>query len=124
MAYDYVAERASAHADLKADGATVVLSTTGAGTQDGATGKVTPGTTVVVNTYGLLKNYRSNEVDGTLVQKGDLQVLSSAEDLARLGLTPAAGWICAVMGTTYRVMDVQPIAPGGVAVLWRLQLRK
>lgn len=124
MAYDYAAEREEADATLKEDGAAILLRHTPPGVVNGGTGEVTPGVTVEVPTYGLLKAYRSSEIDGSTVVRGDLKCLSSAQQLFLQGQTPAAGWTCTIGTTVYRVMDAEAVATGGIPFLYRLQLRK
>lgn len=123
-AYDYVSERASAHADIVDNGAAVELSTTAPDVQDGGSGEVTPGVKIAVNTYGLVSQYRNSEIDGSAILRGDFRLTASALDLANRNVQPGPGWKCKLGGVVYRVMDAQPVAPGGLPVLWKLQLRK
>ncbi|HEY0820256.1 MAG TPA: hypothetical protein VGD46_15835 [Rhizobacter sp.] len=123
-AYDYIGERQSAHNDIVDNGAAVVLSVTGPDVQDGGSGEVTPGPTISVNTYGLVSQFKNSEIDGSAILRGDFRLTASALDLANRNVEPGPGWKCLLGGKTYRVMDAQPVAPGGIPVLWKLQLRK
>ena len=124
MATDYANERREAAADLKEDGASVTLHSPGETVEDGATGDVTtvPGADVL--TFGILRDYSTREIDGTVIMRGDMQLIASAEELFTAGLVPNAGWAATVpIHGKLRVMRASPVAPGGVAVLWKLQLR-
>lgn len=122
--YDYAAERLSAHVEIKDNGAAVVLQYAAPGEVDGGTGTVTPGATVTVNTYGLVSEYTTREIDGSNIMRGDVKLRCSAEDLAKAKQAPTAGWTATLGGVKYRVMHASPVQPGGIAVMWKLQLRK
>jgi len=69
--------------------------------------------------YGAAFDYNKNEIDGTLVQRGDVRFLMEAS-----ATEPVLGDTVPVNGITYRVMNVKPTSPGGVVVIYELQLRK
>lgn len=122
---DYAEDRLDTDAELREDGAPVVLSRNVGGTVVGGTGQYVPGTEITIPTHALLKAYKSHEIDGTNVLRTDTKCMLSAEAVFRQNVVPAVGDMLTVsgLGKKFRVMDVQPLAPGGIAVFYWLQLR-
>jgi len=69
--------------------------------------------------YGIKENYTKKEIDGSLVRVGDIRFLMEGSDTV-----PLIGDTCALNGTEYRVMAVDPLEPAVDAVAYTLQLRR
>ena len=68
--------------------------------------------------YGASFNYNKSEIDGTIIQKGDIRfVMDSTTE-------PNKGDTVTIDSIIYRVMSVKPTSPAGTAVIYEAQLRK
>jgi len=65
--------------------------------------------------------YHQRERDGTLIQAHDRKFLVSTEGI---DIVPTTEDALAVGTETYQIIDVKPLAPGGVAVMYTLQVRR
>lgn len=94
--------------------------------------KVTPGAIAANPTQGRVQtaanhaitafpfDYALREIDGTLVRRGDRQLLLVSADLP---VEPATGDRVTVDGVVYDVMAVTPTRRAGVDIIHTLQLR-
>ena len=69
--------------------------------------------------YGYPESYSNAEIDGTIIQRGDIKLICTAGPLR-----PVAGWLCLLDSANYRVMNCEPIRESGVDVIYYVQLRK
>ncbi|MDT8328341.1 MAG: hypothetical protein RQ750_13300 [Roseovarius sp.] len=67
----------------------------------------------------ILRSYTARQVDGSSILAGDIQALLSA-----VGQRPEPGDKLTVGGMTYRVITVEPVAPSGVPLLYKAQIRR
>ena len=84
----------------------------------------TPGTVTNTVTKGLMRFFSQDEIDGKDIISGDLQVLLSGKDLAVAGIVPDSTMRVIAKGVTYYVVRNTPTTPGGIDVLYRLQIRR
>ena len=84
---------------------------------DAGKGKnVTKTTTFTGN--GVVDKYKRDEIDGTVIQTGDiLLVLEATDDV------PVNGDTCIIDAIVYRVMGVLPVSPAGTVIIYEVQLR-
>lgn len=94
-----------------------VTSTT-QGTFDPATGTVGAGTTTVQTGYAAPEQYNSYEIDGAVIQQGDVKLT-----LSRLATRPAVGDTVTMDSVVYRIMDVYPVRMSGADVVYIVQGR-
>ena len=100
-------------------GAPVTLTRITPGAYDPATGTVSGGT-VGYSCAGAVMNYASRDIDGTLVQRGDVRVLL-APDAA---FEPKPGDKVTLADTTVlTVINSRATKPAGMAVLFEVQCR-
>lgn len=91
-----------------------------------ANGAVTPGSTTVVNVWGIETGLTTNDlgagnVKGTLIQAGDRKLTVSALTDDGAPLPEAKPQDTILVGTkVYVIQNVDPLKPGGVPVLWYL----
>lgn len=69
--------------------------------------------------YGAAFNYNKTEIDGTVIEAGDIRFILEATDTA-----PESGDETTIDSLIYRVMGVKVTSPSGVPVIYELQLRK
>lgn len=68
-----------------------------------------------------LLNFKTSEIDGTVIQQGDKKAYLSTDDLT---VVPVPGDKLNANSEDHRVMMVEPINPGGTVVVYKLQVRK
>ena len=120
---DYAKTAARAYASLRRKGGIVVLRQVVTGEYDPGLG-MAPSTTTDYEGTGIKINYEAENIDGTLIQTGDQQLLLSP--LQRNGQAlpaPTAADLVLFGGVSYTVKAVETTAPVDVAVLHTLQLR-
>lgn len=76
-------------------------------------------TTSTFTGYGAAFDYKSSEIDGTKIIKGDIRLLLNATTTE-----PLENDTTVIDGDTYAVKDVGRLSPAGTVVIYTLQLRK
>lgn len=103
-------------------GQAVTLTTKTAGAYDTATGATAITETTQIG-YGVVTEYNTKDIDGTLIKADDLLLI-----LAASGVTtkPVADKTKATLlsGVAYLVKHVLDIAPSGESIVYKLQLRR
>ena len=120
---DYAKAAARADASLRRKGGIVVLRQVVTGKYDPGLGTA-PITSADYEGTGVKINYEAENIDGTLIQAGDQQLLLSP--LQRNGAlmpAPTAADLVLFGGASYTVKAVETTAPVDMAVLHTLQLR-
>lgn len=74
-------------------------------------------TTQDATVVGVVTIYKTGEIDGTLIQRGDRKILLAAE----VAPTPADRIVDG--GTEFAVVNVEAIAPGPEVLLFKVQAR-
>lgn len=69
--------------------------------------------------YAAMFDYQLSEIDGQTIQRGDARLL-----LQVISVEPKNGDTVAVNGVQYTVINATITAPGGVTVVYELQLRR
>jgi hypothetical protein len=116
--YSYANIRKKAHEKLKQYGFTAVLKRTAAGGGPAWN----PGAPVEteIPILALLETYSDKMIDGTTIIYGDRKLLISAEHLENIPRTTDK---LIIDGEEYGIINVLPFAPGGVSILYTLQIR-
>ena len=68
--------------------------------------------------YGAAFSYNKSEIDGTIIQKGDIRFVMEATT------EPQSDDTTIIDSIIYRVMSVKPTNPAGTAVIYEAQLRR
>ena len=84
----------------------------------------TVSTPVNTVTKGIMRFFSQDEIDGQDILSGDLQVLFSAKDFAAAGIVPDTTMRVVAKAVTYFVVRNTPTTPGGIDILYRLQVRR
>lgn len=120
MAIDYARIAKQALKQIENAGMPVTLHIPGTG------GGYIPGAGVVPDTpptnhdgTGALLGYEAKYVDGKTIQHGDQKLILAPQ----IGAEPKAGHALTAAGVTYNVVGAERVAPAGVVVLYKLQLR-
>lgn len=85
---------------------------------DPVTGQYTGGSPINISGYGIQSYYKKEQIDGKLVQKNDVKFV--CVDLSEV---PVPGDTATFGGSSYSVIDVQPIKPADTAVVFIVQAR-
>ena len=99
-------------------------------TIDPNTGAITTAATAVNTTVnGIFRFFSQDEVTKALqagqdILANDIQALIEAKTLNTAGIEPDTSMQLIAKGDTYTVVRVTPTTPGGIPVLYRLQIRK
>lgn len=94
-------------------------------TIDPNTGAITAAATTVDTTvYGIFRFYSQDEIDGQDVLANDIQALVEAKTLNAAGIFPDSSMQLIANGNTYNIVRNTPTQPGGVSLMFRLQIRK
>lgn len=115
----YPALAATASRLLAEKGQTISFSRLTGATFDPVLGSNSGGSTTTFTGNGAAFNYANAEIDGTVVQMGDVRLIVESTTTA-----PDVNDECTVDSVVYRVMNVEPIAPAGITVINKVQLRK
>ncbi len=104
---------------IRAEGSTAVF--------DGESGFITVvGTPVTHNVTGVFVEFKQSEIDGTTVLSTDFKVLLSAVDpITNVALTIVPTTEMTLLDGTeeFVIVDVRPTKPGGIDVIYTLQVR-
>ena len=87
-------------------------------------GIVTGSTNLDTTVTGLFRFYSQDEINRETVLANDVQCLIGGSELAAAGIVPDTSMQLIAQGAIYNIVRVTPTSPGGVAVLYRLQIRK
>jgi len=120
MGLDYLSLRSDVVDVLVEVGTTGTLVTQKKGAHDIQAGTV--GVTPISSTYKVVAYpYEKRLVDRVTILEEDLRAFLAVETGL---LEPAVGDVFTFNAISYSILDVKPIAPSGVTVLYELQLRK
>jgi len=100
-------------------GQTVTFSRQTGGTFDPVLGAYSGQSATAYSGSGAAFDYNKSEIDGEIVQRGDIRLMLEAVDTR-----PIIGDTCTVNGAAYRVMTVMESSPAGTTTHYELQLRK
>jgi hypothetical protein len=75
-------------------------------------------TSTTITGKGYPSLYQKQDIDGATIQTGDIRLI-----LELINTRPAVGCLATVDGTTYRIMNVQPIRLTGEDVIYICQIR-
>ena len=67
---------------------------------------------------GVVDTYSKDEINGTTIHNGDIKLTIEAK-----GHIPENGDVATIESKDYRVMNVLPVSPAGVAIIYEVQLR-
>lgn len=119
MSFDYSKSQATALRLITKFGTTATIIR--AGTPTGPDYNPTPGTPVEYACTVVYDQWRADQIDGTLIQQGDLKILVAASGLA-IDPTPADTFKDGD-GKEYAIINVMPLKPGGVVVMHEMNVR-
>lgn len=117
MFYESLGSTASALIGSKGLAATLIKVTEGA--YDPATSSSAPATVSLAANVAVF-DYKDRDIDGERVQRGDRRVLMSPD----VQQAPEVGDKVNIQSVVYQVIDVITVSPGGIPVLYKIQVRK
>lgn len=114
----------TAHALINKRGFAMTLVGPLGGSTDSDTGVHTPGTPTNTAVVGVMRFFSQDEINNIDVLSGDAQALISAKETAEDGIEPDTEMRLIVNGVTYNIVRNTPTMPGGIAIMYRLQIRR
>jgi len=118
---DYADVAAEAACSIAEAGTTLTIKRDIAGVPDPITGLTTGESIESYPVTGVKLRYKNTDIDGTLVKSGDLRVLLSVEGLT---IVPVSTDTITISGIDWKIIDVKPLEPSDITVLYELQVRK
>lgn len=115
----YSGLQATASRILKDKGQEVTFTHTTPGSFDPILGEDVGPTTSLIVGFGVALDYNNSEVDGTIVQSGDIRFI-----LENVIVAPVNGDTVPIDSKVHRVMNIKPTSPAGIPVIYEVQLRK
>lgn len=135
MGTDWAAEQLGAYNDIKEEGTNVIIRSLTIGVYNPVTDATTGGGTVEYPTYTLIKDFIDSVNDKVMslallhdkssIKKGDRLLIIPAYGLPDLS-NPASKQEFDLVydGNVHRILSVQSVEPGGVAILFKVQARR
>ena len=122
---EFYDEMAASSAELLQEfGGPVTLRREVPGQYDPGTGGIGPGTTADYLGTGVKLNYEAENIDGTLIQRGDQKLLLSPLQHDGTPMpTPTVSDLVLIGGAAYTIANVGELQPVEVSLLFTLQLR-
>ena len=74
--------------------------------------------TTTFSGVGAAFGYKQNQIDGEIIQRGDIRLILEATSTA-----PLIGDTCTIDSVVYKVLFVEKVSPAGTPVIYKLQLR-
>jgi hypothetical protein len=68
----------------------------------------------------VVTEYADRDVDGTLVLRTDRNVIISTAGLA---VIPSKADTLTIGGVAHQIVEIMPLEPGGIVVIWQAQVR-
>ena len=118
---DYASVAQEADSAIANAGTSLTIKRDTAGVTDPITGITTGGRITSYTATGVKLRFKNRDIDGTLVKAGDLRILLS---VAGLNITPESTDTITVSGVDWKIIDVKPLEPAEIVVLYELQIRK
>lgn len=123
----FYADMAATSADLIAQfGQAVTVTRSVPGSYDPATGGVGSPTVTTQDCLAVEDAYRAREIDGTLIRAGDKRLMLSPAVVTGAAVTApeTTDTVTFADGSVWAIKAVEPLSPGGTALLYTLQLRR
>ena len=115
MSFDYLKTKGTVEKLLVRFGSQATFTRKTGGTYDPVTGGTTA-TTETYTRYIVWADYKTSEIDGTVVQRGDARLLVAG--------SVAVGDKVEKNGSEWRIIDANPVQPAEIAVMYTAQARQ
>lgn len=116
MAFNYAKVANSTYNLIVRFGQGITLVRRTSGSYDPETGEVAV-SEIAQLTVGVVLDYGTKNIDGTLIKAGDKQLLTPATT------TPGVNDNAIIAGTSYTITMVKEVSPGGTPVLYDCNIR-
>jgi hypothetical protein len=73
---------------------------------------------------GIFRFYSQDEINGADILANDIQCLIGGSEMSVAGITPDTSMQLIANGDTYNIVRITPTQPGGLSILYRLQIRR
>lgn len=114
-----------AYDSISEDGGPVTITLEGDSVVDPVTETIIPGTDVSISTFGVQKNFKLADIDGSIVQYGDCELIIPAYGIESLSVKDNKNKLTIIFNSeTWKVIGIRPLAPYAVDILYYFHLRK
>lgn len=124
---NYAATARRADATFRRNGQMLMLTLKQPGSYAGGT--VVPGTSIIKRAWGIETGVTAHDlgvgtINGTLIKSGDRKIMMSAlDDTGAVLAQMKEDDLVLAGGVTYKVKNVDKVAPAGIVVMWQLVAR-
>lgn len=115
---DYDALAATATRLLTEHGQAITIRRTTTGTYAPSTDTYTGSTTTTLTARGVVRDYRADQIDGTVIRRGDRVVVIDAT------VTPTLADEVLLDGAYWSIVSIQTASPAGTPLSHTLQVRR
>jgi hypothetical protein len=102
-------------------GLPVLLKCPGEGIYDSVSGLVSEAVDTEYSGYGVVVEYSTKDVDGTIITQADKKLLLILDNP---DIAPTVSHTVEIAGHEYEVKNVSTLSPGGVDIMHTIQVRK
>lgn len=74
----------------------------------------------VYTTYGVIDTYKLSDIDGTIVQRDDIMLITPAPNSADISVND----VVTINNIKYTVVNVNTVSPSGTPIIFLCQLRR
>jgi hypothetical protein len=113
----YSGLQSTAAALIAGKGQPITLTSRTPGAYDPATGTAAITVTTEV-TAGVVLDFSSKDIDGTLIKVGDKRVILKATTIL-----PTTTSTLTIGGVVHTIVDAYPVNPGGTLLIYKIQVR-
>ncbi len=116
MDYDALAETTTRL--LTAHGQAITLRRTSGGTYTASTDTYSGQTTTTLSAYGVVTNYRADQIDGSAIRRGDRRLVLDAS------VTPTQADEVLLDGAYWSIVNIEAKNPAGTPISYVVQVRR
>ena len=117
----YMALQITSQKIIERYGRSVVLRRNNEGTYNPATDTITGASTTDVSVIAVFTDFEQDEIDGTLIVRGDKKAVIAA---GSLNSPPENNDILIDGSDQYRIVQLMAVQPGDTALIYKVQVRK
>lgn len=117
---DYTTIATGAQSAIEDAGTPITVTRSTVASFDPSLGYTVPGADIVASGYGVQTSYRARDIDGTVIQRGDMRLLIGPG----LSIVPEVGDVVTVDSVTWYIVNVENLTPAGTDLLYTCQVRR
>lgn len=120
MKKDYAAIASRVQPLIERLGAELTVTRSTVASFDPSLGYTVPGADLVATGSGVMDSYKSRDIDGTVIRRGDMEIYIGPE----LAFEPAVNDTVTVDSVTWNIVNVEQVSPAGTDCLYICHVRR